>query len=107
MKPNWIAFNLADGGKVGRIDIRGIIGEWWDVNDMDVSAQLREMGDVEDIDVRINSRGGEIDPAVAVFNLLRAHPAKVTVRIEGLAASAGRGAELSACREDQASMGRS
>lgn len=37
--------------------------------------------------VRLNSPGGSVFEGIAVANALRAHPAEVTVRVEGLAAS--------------------
>ncbi len=40
------------------------------------------------ITVHINSPGGEIFTGIAIYNAIRDHPSKVTVRIEGLAASA-------------------
>lgn len=39
------------------------------------------------ITVRINSPGGDAFDGVAVYNALKNHPAKITTRIEGLAAS--------------------
>ena len=39
------------------------------------------------ITVRINSPGGDVFDGVAVYNALKNHPAKITTRIEGLAAS--------------------
>lgn len=40
------------------------------------------------IDLRINSPGGEVFDGIAIMNALRAHPAVVTVYVDGLAASA-------------------
>lgn len=89
MKNQWIAINLAGDGAGAEISVRGFIGSWWDeVNDTTIAAQLAAIGDVEEIRVSINSRGGEVDPAVAIYNMLRNHPARVVVRVEGVAASA-------------------
>ena len=52
-----------------------------------ISAALRSIGD-QDVMVDINSPGGDFFEGVAIYNALRAHPRKVTVRILGLAASA-------------------
>ena len=52
-----------------------------------ISAALRSIGN-KDITVRINSPGGDMFEGIAIYNLLRAHPAKVTVEVLGLAASA-------------------
>lgn len=39
------------------------------------------------IEVQINSPGGDVFDGIAIFNALRAHPATVTTRVDGLAAS--------------------
>ena len=39
------------------------------------------------IDLHINSPGGEVFSGIAIYNLLKSHPANVTVYIDGLAAS--------------------
>ena len=39
------------------------------------------------IDVHLNSPGGEIFDGLAIYQALKNHPAKITVRIDGLAAS--------------------
>ena len=41
------------------------------------------------IHLRLNTPGGEVFDGTAIFNALKEHPAKVTVTIDGLAASAG------------------
>ncbi|ODN41000.1 head maturation protease, ClpP-related [Piscirickettsia litoralis] len=43
--------------------------------------------DVENIDLRINSPGGAVTDGFAIYNALHRHPAKITVHIDGLAAS--------------------
>ena len=52
-----------------------------------ISAALRSIGN-KDITVRINSPGGDMFEGIAIYNLLRAHPARVTVEVLGWAASA-------------------
>lgn len=52
-----------------------------------VSAALRSIGSQEVI-VSINSPGGDFFEGLAIYNLLREHPHKVTVKVVGLAASA-------------------
>ncbi|HFG4550557.1 TPA: head maturation protease, ClpP-related [Acinetobacter baumannii] len=53
-----------------------------------ISAALRSMGSETDVVVNINSPGGDVFEGLAIYNLLRAHKGKVTVRVIGLAASA-------------------
>src|SRR5690606_10064180 len=47
-----------------------------------ISAALRSIGS-KDITVRINSPGGDMFEGIAIYNLLRAHPAQVTVEVLG------------------------
>lgn len=44
--------------------------------------------DAETIHLRINSPGGSVFPAMAIYTALRNHPARVVAHIDGLAASA-------------------
>src|SRR5690625_4462525 len=44
--------------------------------------------DLRDVVVNINSPGGDFFEGVAIYNMLREHPHKVTVQVMGLAASA-------------------
>jgi len=53
----------------------------------DIKSQLDAMGDVDEITVRINSPGGDVFEGLAIHNLLKQHPAKVTVKVDGYAAS--------------------
>lgn len=54
----------------------------------DVAKELKALGDVNSITVRINSPGGSAFDGLAIYNMLRQHPAEILVRVEGLAASA-------------------
>jgi ATP-dependent protease ClpP protease subunit len=49
---------------------------------------LAALGQIDALDVRINSPGGDVFEAIAVYNALVRFPAKVTVHIDGVAASA-------------------
>lgn len=53
-----------------------------------VKQDLDALGEVDDITVRINSPGGNVWDGLAIFNMLKEHPAEVHVQVEGLAASA-------------------
>lgn len=48
---------------------------------------LKALGKVEHITLRLNSPGGDVFDGLAMYNLLNQHPARVTVQIDGLAAS--------------------
>lgn len=41
----------------------------------------------DQIEVHINSPGGDVFDGVAIYNALRAHPARITTRVDGIAAS--------------------
>lgn len=57
------------------------------VNAEDFAADLDEIT-ASNIRVEINSPGGDVFDAVAIYNALRTHPAHITTRVDGLAASA-------------------
>ena len=52
-----------------------------------IAAALRRIGP-QAVTVQINSPGGDMFEGISIYNLLRAHPAAVTVEVLGLAASA-------------------
>ncbi|APE43407.1 peptidase [Sulfitobacter alexandrii] len=66
-----------------------------------VSAALRAIGD-RDVTVKINSPGGDMFEGIAIYNLLRKHPAKVSIEVMGWAASA---ASIIAMAGDDIRMG--
>ena len=57
------------------------------VSEKRIAAALRSIGN-HDITVKINSPGGDMFAGLAIYNLLREHPKKVTVKVMGVAASA-------------------
>ena len=72
------------------ISVLDVIGETWfgeGVSSKRVAAALRAIGD-RDVTVIINSPGGDYFEGLAIYNMLREHPAEVTVKILGMAASA-------------------
>lgn len=81
---------VTDEGEENTISILDAIGQdfWGDgVSAKRVSAALRAIGR-NDVVVNINSPGGDYFEGLAIYNMLREHPAKVTVKILGIAASA-------------------
>lgn len=87
------------------ISMLDVIGEdFWTgggVTAKRISAALRAIGD-KDVVVKLNSPGGDMFEGVAIYNLLRSHPAKVTVDVLGWAASA---ASIIAMAADEIRMG--
>jgi ATP-dependent protease ClpP protease subunit len=71
------------------LDIFGVIDPFFgDVSAASIRDQIKAAGDgVKNINMRINSPGGAIFDSLAIHNLLRLHPAKVTATVLGLAAS--------------------
>lgn len=63
---------------------------WWrdTVTPLDFKRELNALGNVQSILVRIYSLGGDVFAANAIYSNLREHPAKIRVRIDGIAASA-------------------
>lgn len=53
-----------------------------------IAAALRSIGPENDVTVLVNSPGGSMFEGFAIYNLLREHKGKVTVKVLGLAASA-------------------
>ncbi len=73
------------------LQLYGSISEysWWgdDVTPKQFSDDLKALGDVTKITVRINSGGGDVFAAHAIYSQLKDHPAEIVVKIDGLAAS--------------------
>jgi ATP-dependent Clp protease protease subunit len=73
------------------ISILDVIGmDYWSgegVTAKRISAALRAIGK-KDVVVNVNSPGGDYFEGLAIYNTLREHPAKVTVKVLGIAASA-------------------
>lgn len=60
---------------------------YWGVTAADFAADLDQITATE-IEVQISSPGGDVFDGVAIYNTLRSHPASITTRVDGLAASA-------------------
>lgn len=63
---------------------------WFDdvITPRQFDADLKALGDVDEITVRINSGGGDVFAANAIYTRLKDHKAKINVKIDGWAASA-------------------
>lgn len=80
----------ADKDEENTISVLDVIGQDWygeGVTSKRISGALRAIGK-KDVTVIINSPGGDYFEGLAIYNMLREHPAKVTVKIVGIAASA-------------------
>lgn len=61
----------------------------WGISAREFADDIKALGEVKHIDLRIHSPGGDVFEGMAIYNLLKNHPAKITVHIDGLAASIG------------------
>lgn len=95
----------AESDDPNTISIYDVIGEdFWTGGGFTAkraSAALRSIGK-NPVTVNINSPGGDMFEGIAIYNLLRQHPAKVTVNVMGWAASA---ASIIAMAGDEIRMG--
>lgn len=86
-----VGVQASDTGDEATISIFDVIGQdpWTGggTTAKRIDAALRSIG-AKDVVVNINSPGGDLFEGLAIYNLLRAHPHKVTVRVMAIAASA-------------------
>ncbi|NKU49713.1 hypothetical protein GS876_10375 [Rhodococcus hoagii] len=89
---DWYSIRNEDiGSSPPEILIYDRIGEsYWDDRPVSARTFVRDLADldVDELTVRINSPGGSVYDGIAILNALRAHKARVTVYIDGIAASA-------------------
>lgn len=83
---SWFKFLARVKDQPAEVSIYDEIGAWG-VNAKDFIAELRAI-DAKDIKVSINSPGGSVFDALAIYNALRQHDANITVVVMGVAASA-------------------
>lgn len=86
-------YRMQARGSRGEIFLYGIIGVdpmfWGEgVTATQFAKDLKALGKVDTIDLRINSDGGIVTDARAIYSLLNEHPAKIVTHIDGIAASA-------------------
>ncbi|MEP5580363.1 MAG: head maturation protease, ClpP-related [Nitratireductor sp.] len=75
----------------GEIVLHGVVGDdFWSDGFVarDVIDALARLGRAADVTVRINSGGGIATEGAAIYSVLKAHGGKVSVVVEGIAASA-------------------
>lgn len=82
---NWFLFNSTSlAPEILIYDEIGAFG----VTAKDFDTELKNLGSVDAFNLRINSPGGSVFDAVAIYNMLVNNPARITVYIDGIAASA-------------------
>jgi len=82
---NWYSIcALNEGAEISIYDEIGAYG----VSAKAFLADLGKLPDAAPLTLRLNSPGGSVFDAVAIYNALQRHPGNVTVSIDGIAASA-------------------
>lgn len=87
LNSSWYSIKAKSAG-TAEIWLYDEIGRWG-ITARSFAGELKALGDIKHIDLRIHSPGGDVFEGMAIFNLLKSHPAKITVHIDGLAASMG------------------
>lgn len=105
-KTQWYRMEATEGADTAEIFIYEAIGGWFGI---EASEFVKDLSNItaSNITLRVNSPGGDVYDGVAIMNALKRHKAKITVTVDGLAASAasfliqaadeiqmGKGAEL-------------
>ena len=88
----WEVRAAANKAKAGEVLLYGpISSSTWlgdEVTPKQFKADLDGLGEVDTIDLYINSEGGDVFAAQAIYSMLKRHPAAVHTHVDGLAASA-------------------
>lgn len=82
---SWYSIQAKAGG-VASISLYDEIGTYG-ITARQFAEELSAVGRVSNIDLHIHSPGGDIQEGIAIYNLLKSHPAKKTVTIDGVACS--------------------
>lgn len=83
---SWYSIRATAAGP--EIFLYGDIGAWG-ITAQQFARDLQALGDVPTIFLRIHSPGGDVFEGMAIYNMLKNHPAYVDGTIDGLAASMG------------------
>lgn len=87
----WRFRAAADDPKVGELLLYGPISStsWWgdEVTPKQFKQDLDALGEIDELKVYINSDGGDVFAGQAIHSMLKRQQARVTVIIDGLAAS--------------------
>lgn len=83
---NWYQIKNMQNGVV-EISLHDEIG-LWGVSAADFIAELKNHQSAKSINLSVHSPGGNVLDGLAMYNALKAHPAKIHGQVEGIAASA-------------------
>jgi len=79
--------STAGGGEIWLYDVIDPYGGFWGISAAEIVQALQAIGDGP-VTVHVNSPGGDVFEAIAIYNNFRAHAGLVTMVVEGVAASA-------------------
>ena len=87
MRKFW---NFSESGDERVLRLDGTIADetWWGDEVTPAEFKNELLSDCGDVTVWINSPGGDVFAAAQIYNALKEYPGKVTVKVDGLAASA-------------------
>jgi ATP-dependent Clp protease protease subunit len=92
MKKTWEFKNIANDPKTGELFLYGEIASstWFgdEVTPIQFKKDLDSLGDIKTLNIYINSPGGDVFAADAMYNIVKRHGAYKNVYIDGMAASA-------------------
>jgi len=82
-------FKVIRDAEVPEIYLYDVIGDdmFGGVSDRQFAEELAQLKGAKQIDIRVNSPGGDVFQGHAIFNLLRNHPARIRMFVDGIAAS--------------------
>jgi len=81
------SFDVKSASEKATISIYEDIG-MFGISASDMRRELDALSSMKEIDLRINSPGGDVFDGIAIYNDLVEHPAKINVKVTGMAASA-------------------
>lgn len=84
----WYTLRASSQRGVVDLMLYGEIGAWG-ISANQFARDLKALGDVTQINLHVHSPGGDVFEGMAMYNLLRQHPARVEGTVDGLAASMG------------------
>ena len=73
---------------VATLYIFDVIDRFGGIGARDIARDVDAAGDVTTLQVRVNSEGGDILEAIGIYNILKSHPARVEMFVDGMALSA-------------------
>ena len=83
---SWFSMKQNDNG-TAQIRIYDVIG--WPFIEAGEFAKELDAIEADKIEVKINTPGGDVFDGTAIYNMLNDHPAQISTKIEGIAASMG------------------